>query len=438
MIDVSSLSVPPADTETEEAWTAREISRSCPAIEPNLRRLRVYLAVHEHGGVHRASAKLHLSQSSVTRAVQQLETQAGGPLFERSSKGMSSNAFGDVLVERTRRALHHLDQAEAEVANLLRCSHKAPRPRSFSSKVTYRQLRALIAIADYQTQTVAARSLALTQPALTLSLRSLERIIGEALFLRTPRGMVATPIGDILSRRAKLAFSEITAASSDISARLGALSGSIVVGILPLSGTLLAPRAVSRLLRDHPSIRIKLVDGTYPSQIHGLLCGDIDLIVGGLDYEAPAEIIQEHLFDDCLSIVARKQHPLFKKRSICLADLAGAEWVLPPERTPARMSFERVMSSAGIGIGVNPIIGNASPVPGLLLETDRLAVMSRHQIYFEEQAHLLGILPLQLKGTELPIGLRIRASSPPSASLNALIQNFRALSYEMRVESGAE
>jgi DNA-binding transcriptional LysR family regulator len=143
------------------------------------------------------------------------------------------------------------------------------------------------------------------------------------------------------------------AASSDISARLGALSGSLVVGVLPLSGTLLAPRAVNRLLREHLSIKIKLVDGTYQSQIHGLLCGDIDLIVGGLDYQSPAEIIQERLFDDWLSIVARKRHPLFKKPSLKLFDLAGAEWVVPPDGTPARISFDQVMSSAGLDVGSN-------------------------------------------------------------------------------------
>jgi DNA-binding transcriptional LysR family regulator len=434
MVDgLSSLGIPP--TAAADAVAVRKsgaIRRPASGIEPNLRRLRVYLAVYEHGGIHRAAARLHLSQSSVTRAVQQLEIQVGQLLFERTSKGMDGNALGGILAERARWALNHLDQAETEIVSLRRSSNKAARPRSFSSKVTYRQLRALIAVSDYRTQTVAARSLALTQPALTLSLRSLEEVVGERLFLRTPRGMVATPVGDILSRRAKLAFSEITAATSDILARVGALSGSIVVGVLPLSGTMFAPRAVNRLLREHPSIKIKLVDGTYQSQIQGLLCGNIDLIVGGLDYQAPAEIIQEHLFDDWLSIVARKRHPLFKKRSLSMLDLAGAEWVLPPEGTPARISFDRVMSSVGLDVGSNPIIANASPVRALLMESDRLGIMSRHQIYVEEYAGLLDVLPIQLSGTELPIGIRIRANTPPSASVSALICHFRELSAEMR------
>jgi LysR family transcriptional regulator of gallate degradation len=434
MVDhVPTMRVPASsrveDIEVDESSTPRD---PMPHIEPSPRRLRVYLAVYECGGVHRAARKLHLSESSLTRAVQKLEAQVGRPLFERSPRGMVGNGFGAILAERTRRALNHLDLAEMEIVNTWRKGHVGGRPRGFAAKVTYRQLCSLIAIADYQTLTVAARELALTQPALTLSLRSLERLIGEALFLRTARGMIATAVGNILSDRAKLAFSEIGAAGSDISARAGALSGSIVVGVLPLSGTLLAPRAVNRLLCEHPSIQMKLVDGTYQSQIQGLLCGNIDLIVGGLDYRSPAEIVQEYLFDDWLSIVARKGHPLFAKKFLALADLAGAQWVVPPAGTPARISFDRVMSSAGLSVGANPIIANASPVRALLMESDRLAVMSRHQIHFEEFTGLLGVLPIQLGGTDLAIGIRTRAHTPPSAAVNALIRQLRELSVDMR------
>ena len=154
--------------------------------------------------------------------------------------------------------------------------------------------------------------------------------------------------------------------------------------------------------------------------------------MGGLDYRSPAEIVQEPLFDDWLSIVARKGHPLFARETLSLTDLAGAEWVVSPGGTPARISFDRVMSSAGLGIGSNPIIANASPVRALLMESDRLAAMSRHQIHFEEFTGLLDILPIKLSGTNLAIGIRIRADTPPSASVNALIRHLRELSADMR------
>lgn len=353
-------------------------------------------------------------------------------LFERTRRGMTANEFGTILAGRIIRALNHLQTAETEMLAARRRPDATARRRGFTGKVTHRQLSAVIAIADHHTQTGAARVLELSQPALTLALRELERLVGEPLFLRTPRGMMATPAGEILSRRAKLAFSEITAARSDLTARAGVISGRIAIGVLPLSGTLLAPRAINLLLREHPALQLTVVDGSYVSQIQDLLCGDIDLIVGGLDYRAPAEIVQEHLFNDWLSIAARKTHPLFGKKRLTLADLAGAEWVVPRAGTPARISFERVMASAGLSIGDNPIVASAAPVRALLMESDRLAVMSRHQIHFEESAGLLGVLPIKLEGTELAIGIRTRADSSPSAAVQALIRHLRELSAEMR------
>jgi hypothetical protein len=58
--------------------------------------------------------------------------------------------------------------------------------------------------------------------------------------------------------------------------------------------------------------------------------------------------------------------------------------------------------------------------------------MSRHQIYFEKFAGLLGVLPITLSGTELPIGIRVRANTVRSASVSALIRHLCELGGVMR------
>jgi LysR family transcriptional regulator of gallate degradation len=403
-------------------------------IDPNLRRLRAYLAVYECGGVQRASEKLHLTQSSLTRAVQELERQLGIALFERTRRGMIATDFADLLAERARRALAHLDAAEQESLAVHADAGSAARSLGFSAKFTHRQLSALIGIADHQTETGAAQQLALSQPAITLALRDLEQLVGEPLFLRTARGMIPTVYGEILVRRAKLAFSEIAAAGADIAARVGLITGRVVVGALPLSGALLTPRAINLLLREHPQLQVTVVDGTYQSLIQGLLCGDIDLIVGGLNYQLPREVVQEPLFQDSLSVVVRKGHPLLAKRNLTLSDLRGVEWVVPRPGTPARMCLDQVMLAAGLELGINPIESNALlTVRALVMESDRLAVISRHQIHFEEFAGMLAVLPLNLAGAALPIGVRTRADSSLSAGVNALLRHLRAVSAQMRV-----
>jgi DNA-binding transcriptional LysR family regulator len=79
-------------------------------IEPDLRRLRAYLAISDCGSVQGAAAKLNLMQSALSRALKQLECQLGLALFERTRRGMVPTEIGGILRERVRRAMLQLDR----------------------------------------------------------------------------------------------------------------------------------------------------------------------------------------------------------------------------------------------------------------------------------------------------------------------------------------
>ena len=61
--------------------------------------------------------------------------------------------------------------------------------------ITIRQLRAIAAVAAGGSVTAAARTLNLTQPAITMQLRNLEGLAGLSLIQRTGDGMVPTEAG---------------------------------------------------------------------------------------------------------------------------------------------------------------------------------------------------------------------------------------------------
>ena len=76
------------------------------------RLLRALAAVVETGSTQRAGALLHVAQSSVARAVQQLEAVAGTALFERAGRGMLPTAAGQQLALRAARALQLFADAD--------------------------------------------------------------------------------------------------------------------------------------------------------------------------------------------------------------------------------------------------------------------------------------------------------------------------------------
>ncbi|HET9642260.1 MAG TPA: LysR family transcriptional regulator [Burkholderiaceae bacterium] len=215
------------------------------ALEANMRRLRAVVEVAQCNSVHRAAERLHVTQSAVTRAVRALEADLGLTLFDRGPRGMATTEYGEILVHRTQRALGYLDAVEADLARHSQ-SHAPRGGRKLAAKVAQRHLQTVRAVADFRTETAAAQQLGISQPAITLALRDLEALLDTQMFQRTPKGMVPTPEGEIMIRGAKLALNEIEAAGADLAARLGHVRGRLAVGVLPLSGTQIAPEAGGR------------------------------------------------------------------------------------------------------------------------------------------------------------------------------------------------
>lgn len=71
--------------------------------------LRTFVAIADTGGVHRAAARLHLSQPAVSRQIQALESDLGVRLFDRIGRRVQLTSEGEDLLRRSRRLL-----AEAE------------------------------------------------------------------------------------------------------------------------------------------------------------------------------------------------------------------------------------------------------------------------------------------------------------------------------------
>ena len=82
----------------------------------DLRRLRLFLAVVDHGGFTAAADAVHVAQPAVSLAVRELEAELGAPLLVRSRRGARLTPAGEALVGPARQALRDVDNAAAAVA----------------------------------------------------------------------------------------------------------------------------------------------------------------------------------------------------------------------------------------------------------------------------------------------------------------------------------
>lgn len=77
-----------------------------------------FLAVVEEGGIRQAAERIHLSQSALTRRIQELEDGFEMPLFERTTRGMTLTRSGELLLRHARSVAQSCADAAAEIADL--------------------------------------------------------------------------------------------------------------------------------------------------------------------------------------------------------------------------------------------------------------------------------------------------------------------------------
>src|SRR4030095_2670562 len=83
-----------------------------------LRDLDTLLAVVEAGRMRGAAEHLHLSQPAISKAIRELESALGVPLFERSRTGVRPTAYGLALVQRAKTVFDELQLGLRDLEHL--------------------------------------------------------------------------------------------------------------------------------------------------------------------------------------------------------------------------------------------------------------------------------------------------------------------------------
>ena len=187
------------------------------------------------------------------------------------------------------------------------------------------QLRDLVAIVKHGSLRSAARHLELAQPALTRSIRTLERELGVTLFEREVRGMVLTAAGKLFYERAAMAMNQLKRATEELGQSQGDMQGTVSVGLSIMPHVGMLPAALPVFRRKFPKIKLHIIEGLYPAIEAGLRNGTVDFYMGATPQSVVAPgLVSEKLFENTRTIVCRKNHPLGKAKSI--RELSAAQW----------------------------------------------------------------------------------------------------------------
>jgi len=176
--------------------------------------------------------------------------------------------------------------------------------------ITLRQLRYLSSLARLKHFGRAAEDCAVSQPALSMQIRELEREIGTELVERRPGEIALTDTGQEVAERAE----RILAATRDLvdfAHHRDLLSGRLKLGIIPTLAPYVLPRVLPRLQKDYPQLRLEVRETQTKQLLEELTRGELDCAMLALPAEG-ADVETLPLFDDpfVLAVPAGDKRPV--------------------------------------------------------------------------------------------------------------------------------
>lgn len=282
------------------------------------------------------------------------------------------------------------------------------------------QLRCFLAVVDTGSLRAAARSIGVSQPAISKSIRQLESDLNTQLLQRNARGAAVTEAGKAFLARARVIQSEVRKAEEDVQRLRGGEQGSVAFGIAPAACMLIVPDAMLQFRRHHPQAKVRIVEGVNPALVPQVRDETLDFSVG----QAPAAPLDgalkfKPLFRPQLAVVGRRGHPLRGVKS--LRDLSGAEWLMfYPPGTGA--TLEKAFAAAGLPLPKAIVqCESYAAALSLLTRTDALGLLIP-----QVAADLPGQRDLQVIAVHetIPaplIGAYVRADTPLTPAASAMV-----------------
>lgn len=176
------------------------------------------------------------------------------------------------------------------------------------------RLQHFIGVAEAGTFHGAARKLNVSQPALTKSIRMLERSFATELFHRLPRGVRLTEAGELLLAHARDIEGAWNAAIVEVGAQATGLGGYLKIGGGPVFSAIFFPHMLAEMRGAYPNLKVTVSTDVGAGLLPKLKTGELRIYAGGLPDAAQnlgPEFRAKHLYKQSNALFASEDHPVF-------------------------------------------------------------------------------------------------------------------------------
>jgi DNA-binding transcriptional LysR family regulator len=284
--------------------------------------------------------------------------------------------------------------------------------------------RYLAAIIDHGGVTAAAHALAVSQPAISRSLQSLEFQLDAKLIDRATWQL--TPVGAMVLQRARLLLAEQGSLMEDVRTLARHGETQVFVNGAPMTAVVLMRRIITRLANTHPNIRVSVRGdngANYAWKHEALLKGDLDVALTIIDPAHQAKgLVQLPLFEPELRVIMRREEGNASQISN-LTDLIDRRWIFPPIGSSPRAVVENEFRLCGLEPPRDTIeISDWRIALDLVRETDWVTAIPYHPACFEDEFDRFEVLAIPFKARPLGIGIYVRPFALRRSATAAFIE----------------
>ena len=221
-----------------------------------------------------------------------------------------------------------------------------------------------------------AEKMGLTQPAVSNTLAKLRRQFGDDLFVRTPTGMMPTPLAEQLAEPIGYALGMIHSGLNQHSRFDPARAKrEVTVGMTDIGEIVFLPALVEHLRQAAPGISLSTVRTTATSLRDDMESGRVDLAIGPLP-QLKSGFFQRRLFRQRYVCLFRKGHALDRKR-LTLADYKAAEHLVIVSAGTGHGKVDDLIRRAGVERSVRLTVPHFVSVGHLLRRTDMVTTVTQ-------------------------------------------------------------
>jgi DNA-binding transcriptional LysR family regulator len=212
-----------------------------------------------------------------------------------------------------------------------------------------RQLAAFVAVVDKKSFSQAAERLGVTQPAISLQIRSLEERLGRRLLDRSGRRVEPTEAGLVLYRKAQKILQLEHQLDEELAREeTGELHGALALGASTGPGGHLVPLLLCEFQREHPELAVSLTISDTDHVIEQVAERELELgVVGALRRHRSLEF--EPLAHDEIVLAVPPGHP-FAGKEMPLERLRDEQYIVMQEGAGVRHVIEDELRVAGLRV----------------------------------------------------------------------------------------